>query len=81
MAKPIFIMKIPAGTANEMAETGKLAQMMKKLRRELDDYHVLVMADNHVTEAGFQCFNADNVPEIELSALKEMCMNAVKEKK
>lgn len=81
MAKPIFIMRIPTSTANEMAEKGKLAQMMKGLRKELDDYHVLVMADSHVTEARFQCFNADNVPEIELDTLKTLCMQTLKENK
>jgi hypothetical protein len=78
MAKPIFIIRIPA-LALETMGGDKLTAITKGLQTQLDDYHVLSMVDNHVETAGFQCFNADTVPEIELDALKEMCMNALKD--
>lgn len=80
MAKPIFIIRIPTSALETMGGD-KLTQITKDLQTQLDDYHVLSMVDNHVLEAQFQCFNTDNVPEIELDSLKEMCMNALKERK
>ena len=76
MAKPIFIIRIPVSALETMGGD-KLTEITKDLQRELDDYHVLSMVDNHVDTAKFECFNADIVPEIELDALKEMCMNAL----
>lgn len=78
MAKPIFIIRIPV-SAMETMGSDKLTQITKALQTQLADYHVLLMVDNHVETAVFQCFNADTVPEIELDALKEMCMNALKD--
>jgi hypothetical protein len=78
MAKPIFIIRIPVSALETMGGD-KLTQITKDLQTQLDDYHVLSMVDNHVDTAGFQCFNADTVPKIELDALKEMCMNALKD--
>ena len=80
MAKPIFIIRIPISTLETMG-ADKLRQIFNNLQMQLNDYHVLSMVDNHVETAGFQCFNANDVPEIELDALKEMCMNALKERK
>lgn len=78
MAKPIFIIRIPVSALETMGGD-TLTEITKGLQTQLDDYHVLTMVDNHVETAGFQCFNADTVPEIELDALKEMCMNALKD--
>lgn len=80
MAKPIFVLRIPISTLETMG-ADKLRQIFNNLQMQLNDYHVLSMVDNHVETAGFQCFNANDVPEIELDALKEMCMNALKERK
>lgn len=80
MAKPIFVIRIPISTLETMG-ADKLRQIFNNLQMQLNDYHVLSMVDNHVETAGFQCFNANDVPEIELDALKEMCMNALKERK
>ncbi|HBW85687.1 MAG TPA: hypothetical protein DEF82_02785 [Crocinitomicaceae bacterium] len=76
MAKPIFIIRIPVSALETMG-SDKLTEITKGLQTQLDDYHVLSMIDNHVETASFQCFNADTVPEIELDALKEMCMNTL----
>ena len=80
MAKPIFVIRIPLSALETMG-ADKLRQIFNNLQMQLNDYHVLSMVDNHVETAGFQCFNANDVPEIELDALKEMCMNALKERK
>jgi hypothetical protein len=78
MAKPIFIVRIPTDSVSrQYAE--HFDRMARDLQSKMPDYHVLVMMDNHVKEAQFQCFNSDMVPEIELDALKEMCMNALKD--
>jgi hypothetical protein len=80
MAKPIFIIRIPVSALETMGGD-KLSQITKDLQTQLDDYHVLFMVDNHVDTAKFECFNVADVTTIELDALKEMCMNALKEKK
>lgn len=80
MAKPIFIIRIPISTLETMG-ADKLRRIFNDLQMQLNDYHVLSMVDNHVTEAQFQCFNADNVPEIELDVLKTLCMQTLKENK
>ena len=78
MAKPIFIIRIPVSALETMG-ADKLTQITKDLQTQLDDYHVLSMVDNQVDTAKFECFTANDVPEIELDALKEMCMNALKD--
>jgi hypothetical protein len=78
MAKPIFIMRIPIETVKAFSWE-QFETVSRKLQRKLKDYHVLTMVDNAVTEAQFECFNADNVTEKDIKDIKEMVFNSIKE--
>ena len=78
MAKPIFIMRIPIETVKVFGPE-QFETVSRKLQRKLKDYHVLTMVDNAVTEAQFECFNADNVAEKDIKDIKEMVSNSIKE--
>ena len=76
MAKPIFIIRIPTASVNEMGKD-KLAHIQRGLRNELDDYHVLMMSDSNVTESKFECFNVENLDAITIDELKQRITNSV----
>lgn len=75
MAKPIFIIRIPVSALETMG-SDKLTQITKDLQKQLDDYHVLSMVDNHVSEAQFQCFNVEHMDTITIEELKRQITNA-----
>lgn len=75
MAKPIFIIRIPVSALETMGGD-KLTQITKDLQTQLDDYHVLSMVDNHVSEAQFQCFNVEHMDTITIEELKRQITNA-----
>ena len=75
MAKPIFIIRIPVSSLETMGGD-KLTQITKNLQAQLDDYHVLSMVDNYVSEAQFQCFNVEHMDTITIEELKRQITNA-----
>jgi len=77
MAKPIFIMRIPIETVKAFGYE-QFEKVSQKLQRKLKDYHVLTMVDNMVTDAQFECFNADNVTEKDIKDIKEMLVDSIK---
>ena len=76
MAKPIFIVRLPANAPFEMANNVK-----EKTGRNLgDEYHVLVLIDmaRKSKEIKFECYNAD-YNEIEWSTLEERANSILKQ--
>jgi hypothetical protein len=76
MAKPIFIVRLPANAPFEMANNVK-----EKTGRNLgDEYHVLVLIDmkRKGHEIKFECYNAD-YSDIEWLDLKERVNGILKQ--
>lgn len=76
MAKPIFVMRIPVSALDEMG-ADKLSQISKDLQKQLDDYHVLLMVDNRVDTAKFECFNVEHLDTITVAEMKELIIDAI----
>jgi hypothetical protein len=72
MSKPIFTLGIPNVILHE-----DLDRIRKELELKLDDYHVLVYLHNgeHVI---FQCFNNENMTEINHEELKQLILDQIK---
>ena len=69
MAKPIFVVKLPAdSTIPEVAR--RFSDYINSILKE--DYFVLIFLCG-VKELTFECFNADNLPPINEEKLKEIC--------
>lgn len=58
MSTPIFIMRIPLNAIHSDRELFMTVQ--RKLQRKLKDYHVLVVGDDVVKRAEFECFSVDD---------------------
>lgn len=76
MSKPIFIVKIPQETYEDHRD--HVSEIINGLERKLDDYHVLVMWDNRTDEIRFECFNSNDIGDIEFAELKEMILESIK---
>lgn len=76
MAKPIFIMRIPVSALDEMG-ADKLSQISIDMQKRLDDYHVLLMVDNRVDTAKFECFNIEHLDTITVAEMKELIIDAI----
>jgi hypothetical protein len=76
MAKPIFIIRMPVSALETMGGD-KLTQITKDLQTQLHDYHVLLMVDNRVDTAKFECFNVEHLDAITVAEMKEQIINAI----
>lgn len=76
MAKPIFITRVPVSAMAEMG-VDVLSQINKDLQTKLHDYHVLVMVDNRVETAKFECFNVEHLDTITVNEMKELIINVI----
>jgi len=63
-AKPIFIIRLP-----DTLSRGELHEFSKKATTTLTDYHTLIVT-SEVKEVNFECFNCDNITDIDLEELK-----------
>ncbi len=76
MAKPIFVMRVPAETVRSIGAE-RLEEMGRFLEKKLRDYHVLVMSDSRVEVAAFECFNAPTDSK-SFKELKQLVSDAMK---
>lgn len=67
-AKPIFLVRMPKP---EDDDRDKYTEMMRQLEFKLNDYHVLVAFDNRIEAAAFECFNVNDVTEIDIESLRK----------
>lgn len=66
MAKPIFIVRIP-----DTITGGRHKEILEATERKLHlEYHTFVVKESRKT-IGFECFNGDMIPEIELEDLRK----------
>lgn len=66
-AKPILIVNIPEGVTRENIE-----RLQKDIKDEMaNEYHLFIIQDSSRQDITFECFNACNLPEIELESLKQ----------
>ncbi len=67
-AKPIFVVRMPGKTSPEAAKI-----MSEDVKRNLPDYHVLVLRDMWSSEPNikFEVFNADSFQQIEFENLQK----------
>lgn len=73
MAKPIFITRIPYRYFDKNKETHE--QMLKTLRKDLPDYHVLLCGDSTIESTQFECFNAGDVPTTTIDEIQKQIFN------
>jgi hypothetical protein len=53
MSKPIFIVRIPK--RDFLGEVEMLDKLRRDLKKELTDYHVLLVADSDTGKSEFEC--------------------------
>jgi hypothetical protein len=67
MSKPIFILRFPH--SNE--DRSKYLELLEMVRKTLRDYHVLGFMDSNTGKIEFECYNADNVAEVDIQEIKQ----------
>jgi len=74
MSKPIFILEVP-----EHLDDDTTQKVTYKLEKKLEvDYHVLVIRNRSVNFV-YQCYNAENMTEIEFDELKKLVEETIKQ--
>jgi len=77
MSKPIFIVRLPIPRYTP-ASAEQIAERIKK-HSIVDDYHVLVMADEFTGgETKFECYNAPHT-EMEFEELQRRVLELIKD--
>lgn len=77
MSKPIFLIQVPHHYF--LSDRDKMEEVLKDLKQQLHDYHVLMVGDNTITSAKFQCFNSNDATEMRINEIQEMVLNKIKE--
>lgn len=72
MAKPIFIVRVPAAANRQMNN------IQDYCNEYLPDYHAFTVPGKG-KYMEFECFNAENIPEIEIEELKKKVLEQFKE--
>ena len=65
MAKPIFIVRLPAMNYTDV----EADDIKEKMAVQLSDYHILVVR-SYIEDVKFECFNANNIEKLDLKDLK-----------
>ncbi len=74
-SKPIFLIRIPKETVD--LNVDRFETLSKELQLKLSDYHVLVLAENNIDSAVFECFNVADAKEADISEIKAMILNSI----
>lgn len=69
-------MRIPLDTVISSGREN-FEQTTKNLQKKLKDYHVLVMADNKIKTAEFECFNVADLDTKTVQELREVITNTL----
>jgi hypothetical protein len=70
MSKPIFIIRIPSETYSSNLD--KYERQLASIKKELrEDYHVIMVVESHISNVGFQCFNAVETTDIQIQELSD----------
>jgi hypothetical protein len=77
MSKPIFIIRIPK--RDFLGEVEMLDKLRRDLKKELTDYHVLLVADSDTGKSEFECYNADDVTETNIEEIQNKIFEILKQ--
>ena len=66
MSKPMFIIRFPY--SNQLRE--EYIEALESIRRTMRDYHVFSIMDNKTERVEFECYNAENAPELDIEKIK-----------
>jgi hypothetical protein len=75
MSKPIFITRVPYRYFD--GEREMFERMLKTLRKDLPDYHVLLCGDSTIESTQFECYNVGDVPVTTIEKIQDTIFKTI----
>lgn len=75
--KPIFIVRVP--WKNLQGEAEMFDRALEDIRKELTDYHVLLVADGKLETTKFELYNAPDATKTDIQVIQNMILEKIEE--